>query len=537
MTFEEQASELKIEEIAAVLASRALLEKENSSLERENTTLKEQLAWYKRQVFGKKSERRIPEESKEQKRLFEREQAAREQQQRAAGAEEKKIQVASHTRIQKSNKKTEDDVEAPAGTFPEHLHREEVLIDEKPSGYSDEELEVISEKVTERLAENPGEPYVIEHRRRVFKVKETGEIITAPAPEHVFGQRCKVDESFLVLMAIKKFLWHLPLYRQHQMLKLEGILLSRGSLSNWVIQLAELLEPIACAVKEALLSAEYLHIDNTPGQVGRGKKRKEKTYGTGYFWPLLNPEIGVHFSYSKTKAYKSFEPLVSGFKGTLVSDAEEIFEKFTTAYELPWQLCWHHSRRNFLEAESQNPELAAQAIQFIRELYRVEREIKEAKVTDPEKVSFYRQKHTQPVLNEFRQWLRVTAATPEALTSDKLSQAIAYLYTRWDAAVLFVMNGSIPPDNGADERQVRPLKLGFKNYLFCASEVGAECAAVFYTLIASAKMHGIHPYYYLMDILRRIDQKGITAQDLIPHKWKEKFLLEAVPPHLQKLIS
>jgi len=534
MTFEEEAKALKTEEIAAVLASKALLEEENCSLEKKVTTLTEQLEWYKRQVFGKKSERRVPEESKEQKHLFEKEQLAVEEQEEEA-AEKKKVKVSAHTRVQ-NRKKTADDVEAPQGTFPEHLRREEVIIDEKPPGYSDKDLEVISEKVTERLAEKPGEHYVVEHRRRVYKVKETGEIFPAPAPEHVFGQRCKVDESFLVLMAIKKFLWHLPLHRQHQMLKLEGILLSRGSLSNWVIQLGELLEPVALAVKRALLSAEYLHIDNTPGQVGRGKKRKGRTYGTGYFWPLLNPEIGVHFAYSKTKAYKSLKPLITGFEGTLISDAEEIFEKFTTAYELQWQLCWHHSRRNFIEAESQNPVLAGEALEYIRELYRLEREIKEEEITDPEKISLFRQKHTQPVLDEFRSWLKLTAATPEALTSDKLSQAISYLYTRWDAAVLFVMNGSIPPDNGADERQVRPLKLGLKNYLFCASEVGAQCAAVFYTLIASAKMHGIHPYYYLMDLLKRIDDPNIDAEDLVPHKWKEKWLSDAVPAHAQNLI-
>jgi len=83
---------------------------------------------------------------------------------------------------------------------------------------------------------------------------------------------------------------------------------------------------------------------------------------------------------------------------------------------------------------------------------------------------------------------------------------------------------------------VRPLKLGLKNYLFCASEVGAECAAVFYTLIASAKMHGIHPYYYLMDLLRRLDDPKIQADDLVPHKWKEKWLSDAVPAHAQNLI-
>lgn len=510
MSFEDQASALNVSEIAKVLAA-------NNILQSDNKKLKWQVEYLQRQLYGKKSERRVPEESSpNQNSLFE-------VLPDSDSAKSITVEIKSYTR-KKRNEFSKEEEEAPAGTFPDHLRREAgPEIDDKPEGYSDEELEIFSEKVTERLAEQPGEQYVIVYRRRVYKVKETGEVYCAPAPEHVFGQKCKVHESFLVLMAIKKFLWHLPLYRQHQMLKLEGIKLSRASFAIWLIQLAKLLEPIAQALKRELLKAEYLHVDNSPGQVGRGKKKKGKSFDTGYFWPLLNPAIGVHFSFTRTKAYQSFEPIIQGFTGTLVSDAEDIFEKFTTEHELNWQLCWHHSRRNFIDAESSSPKLAACALNYIRELYRVEREIKQQGIKTADMIARYRQEHSLPILVKFKDWLKTTAATPEALTSDKLSQAISYLYTRWDAAVLYVFNGNLPPDNGADEREVKPLKLGLKNYLFCASEVGAEAAATFYTLIASAKMHGIHPYYYLMDLLKRIDQPQLTAHDLIPQNWKIKF--------------
>jgi transposase len=531
VTFEEEAKRLNVEEIADVLSARAALASRNNTLQLDNKKLQWQVAYLQRQLYGTKSERRVPEAvSPDQKSLFE-----------IVGGdspeESEEVEIQSHTR-KKRKQFSKEDEEAPEGTFPTHLRREEgPEIDDKPEGYSDDELEVVSEKITERLAENPGEQYVIVYRRRVFKVKESGELICVPAPEHVFGQKCKVHESFLVLMVIKKFLWHLPLYRQHQMLKLEGIKLSRPSLANWVIQLAKLLEPIAVSLKRELLQAEYLHVDNSPGKVGRGKKKKGKSFDTGYYWPLLNPDIGVHFSFSRTKAYQAFEPIIEGFKGTLVSDAEEIFEKYTTAHELGWQLCWHHSRRNFIEAEISNPVLAARALDYIRELYRVEREIKKLDIQDAEKISRYRQEYSQPILEAFKQWLKTTAASAEALTSEKLSQAISYLYTRWDAAVLFVMNGNLPPDNGADEREIKPLKLGLKNYLFCASEVGAEAAAIFYSLIASAKIHGIHPYYYLLDLLTRIDQPGITADDLIPHNWKKRFFEDAVPEKARNVLK
>ena len=526
MTVEELAVAMNQEEIVAMLlASREFSGKEQS-YQSEIKTLKEQLAWYQRQMFGQKSERRVPDMPPEQGKLF------------AVSSSPvgvKTQEAKAHTRKMRQVL-SKDEENAPEGTFPLHLRREEIPIEYKPEGYSDSELEVISEKITERLAETPGEQYVKRYVRKVYKVKESGELICAPAPEHIFG-RCKVDESFIVLMVISKFLWHLPLYRQHQMLKLEGVTLSRESFADWTIKFAQLLSPIASALKQILFEQKFLHVDNTPGVVGRGAKKREKSFDQGYFWPLLHPKIGVYFEFSRHKAYKSFEALINGYAGTLISDAEEIFEKYVKAHDLSWQLCWMHSRRNFVEAEKSNPQLAAEALQYIRELYRVERDIRERKILDPEKVSRYRTDNSLPLLDKFRDWLRKTCATAEALTDDLVSKAIHYLLSRWDAAVLYISDGSLPMDNGADEREIRPLKLGLKNYLFCASEVGAEAAAVFYSLIHSAKMQGIHPYYYLLDLCKRIEQPGLKAADLIPHVWKERFFKEAVPEHLHGVLD
>ena len=154
-----------------------------------------------------------------------------------------------------------------------------------------------------------------------------------------------------------------------------------------------------------------------------------------------------------------------------------------------------------------------------------------------EKVSRYRTENSLPLLDEFRDWLRKTSASAEALTDDLTSKAIHYLLSRWDAAILYISDGPLPMDNGADERKIRPLKLGLKNYLFCASEVGAKAAAVFYSLIHSAKMQGIHPYYYLLDLRKRINEPGLKPSDLIPHLWKDRFFKEAVPEHLHHVLD
>lgn len=497
------------------------LESRNESLEAEVDRLNLKLKALQHKLFGKSSERRADNDN--QVNLFDL--ASPEQ------PEEKKVPIKAHTRHTRTLLPDEE-AEAPEGTFPEHLRRVDAVIDEKPAGVAEEDLEVMSTKITERLAEVPGEYYVKRTIRRVYKQKSTGEIFQPPAPEHVFG-RCKVDESFLVSLAIKKFLWHQPLHRQHQALKLEGIELNRAMFAEWLIKLALLFVPVAKALFQELLLQAYLHIDETPHRVGRGKQQKGKRYGTAYYWPVLHPDIGVAFIYRRGRSQNDCNAVLAGYEGTLINDAYSTYECYVAEHQNKWQLCWMHIRRNFLDCETSNPQRAEEALEFIRALYRVETEIKQQKLKEPERIAAHRLKHSEPILIEFKEWLKTTAATPEALTSDPLAAATAYALKRWDAATLFVRDGNLPPDNGEAERRIRPIKVGIKNYLFCASEAGAEAAATIYTLISSALMHGIHPYYYLLDLTKRIDQPGLTARDLIPHRWKQLFYNEAVPEHLR----
>ena len=114
MTYEEQAARLQVEEIAEVLAARAHLSSRNSILESDVKRLEWQVDYLQRQLYGKKSERRVPEPSPDQKHLFEMEENRRED-------DLKEIKVESHTRKQRK-KVSDDDEDAPEGTFPAHLY-------------------------------------------------------------------------------------------------------------------------------------------------------------------------------------------------------------------------------------------------------------------------------------------------------------------------------------------------------------------------------------------------------------------------------
>ena len=81
--------------------------------------------------------------------------------------------------------------------------------------------EVVGEKVTCRLAQRPGSYVVLRYVRKVYKRKTDGVFSCSPAPPAVLEKSC-ADVSFLAGLLIDKFVYHLPLYRQHQRLGRPG---------------------------------------------------------------------------------------------------------------------------------------------------------------------------------------------------------------------------------------------------------------------------------------------------------------------------
>jgi hypothetical protein len=82
-------------------------------------------------------------------------------------------------------------------------------------------------------------------------------------------------------------------------------------------------------------------------------------------------------------------------------------------------------------------------------------------------------------------------------------------------------DGAVPIDNNLVERQIKPWKLGAKNWLFVGSELAGQRAAMVMSLVQSAKLTGTDPWAYLRDVLARI--RGHPSQrldDLLPHRWR-----------------
>ena len=56
------------------------------------------------------------------------------------------------------------------------------------------------------------------------------------------------------------------------------------------------------------------------------------------------------------------------------------------------------------------------------------------------------------------------------------------------------------------------------------TEVGAERVGIIQSLLTTCRLHDVHPYTYLVDVLQRVGQHPASQVDeLTPRRWKSLF--------------
>jgi len=480
-----------------------------------NTRLDEvelQLRWFKKQLFGAKSERRIdlvPDPS--QLHLGEGIAAK-------AAPEEPSQVVRGHTRRPRATR--EDDPESGL-RFDDSVPVTRIVIpNPELEGIAEGELIEIDERVTHQLAQQPASYVVIETVRRVVKRRDTGEITCPPARPSVL-EKSYADVSLLAGMLVDKFRYHLPLYRQHQRMKAAGITVSRASLTNWVHRTVELLEPIYQAQTASVLGSRVLAMDETPIRAGRKAKGKMRT---AYFWPIYGDRDEVIFPYASSREHFHVEAFLGEFEGTLLTDGYRAYPAYAERRaKVEHALCWAHTRRGFVKAEDVEPDRVARALEFIGELYEIESEIREKERVGEAKLQV-RGDRSRQIVAKFFEWLKEELTRSALLPRNPFTVAANYALERRRGLEVFLADPDVPIDTNHLERTLRPIPMGRKNWLFCWTELGAEHVGQVQSLITTCVLQGVDPYTYLVDVLQRIaTHPYVRVEELTPRLWQEHF--------------
>jgi transposase len=474
--------------------------------------LREELALYKRKLFGRSSERHVEDES--QLRLFQDDTV------QPVEVEDEPEEEEPGKKRRRRKKKSEK--------LPAHLLRTiieaDVAEDKRICPCCGDEMPIIATDIAERLDLVPAKMFVIEIRRpkrACSKCKEV--IVQVPAGEEPGGVTTPVtgsDYGFGVYtqMIVSKFADHMPLYRCEDLFARAGVLIPRNTQFGMLANTEELITPFLAFMIARVLSGRVLGVDDTTVRMQDaalpGKMR------TARFWLYRGQDDNPYnvFEFHDSRGRDGPASFLSGFTGHASVDAYGVHDGvyLGSGGRILASCCNAHGRRKFVEAKPNDAVAAVHALSFYRGLYEIEDRLRDATVEERLAV---RQQESVPLAQSFHDWLIATNDDRCVLPKSSLSKAVRYVLNQWNEMTAYLGNGELSIDNNATENELRRLTIGRKNWLFVGSSNGGRVAASMYTLVSSAARHHLDVWAYVNDVLRQLASGSEDYESLLPDVW------------------
>lgn len=406
----------------------------------------------------------------------------------------------------------------PAKELPREVIHHELPAEERKCGGCGAEMQYIGDDTSEILELVPAQFRVQEHHRPKYacpRCKET--VKTAPGPAKLI-EKGLPGPGLLAHVVQSKYEDAIPLQRLRKIYHRGGVDLSVSTLCDWVEAVAEEVRPVVDVIERKARESHVLQSD------GSGLKVLDRDdpehIRRGSMWCMVGDRKHVVFRFAPTGSGEDGPwKFLAGRQGYLQADASNIFDRLFNgergqATEVG---CWAHARRKLYVLADSDPRVAY-PLELIGKLYRVE-SLADRRGLSPDDRQKLRQERSTTILERLHRWQVKTAAQepPESV----LHKACAYSLNHWQALTRFLEDGRLALDNNFCELQIRSLAVGRKNFLFAGSDAGAERAAILYSLLRTAAVHGVDTFAYLTDLLEKLAAgwPASRIEELLPETW------------------
>jgi transposase len=351
------------------------------------------------------------------------------------------------------------------GALPVHLPRVHVTIapDDTACPCCRAPMHVIGEDAAERLDVVPAQYRVLVTHRPRYACRACAEaVVQAPAPERLIKGGLPT-EAMVASVLVGKYAWHLPLYRQAQMLSAQGLDIKRAVLAFWVGYAAAELRPVYLRLRELILNSGKIAVDETVAPVldpGRGRTKQ------GYLWATARDDRpwggsdppAITYAYAPGRGAVHALKLLEHYRGVVQCDGYAAYKTVAGATRdeaITLAFCWAHLRRHFFDiAKGGNAPIASEALERIAALYSIEKTIR-GQSAEARRAA--RQKRSAPLVAALRAWLehQLTQVSGKA----PIAEAIRYALHHWEGLALFLEDGRVDLDTNSVERGIRPIAM------------------------------------------------------------------------------
>jgi len=329
--------------------------------------------------------------------------------------------------------------------------------------------------------------------------------------------------GLLAEVLTNKFLYHLPFDRQ-QVLNLQryGVDLSPNTMGDAAEKVADQCGILVARMKEGLLESGYVRADETfiryLDRLAAGGSSR------GYFWVYRGMDGDAIFDWTTDrKHHRLADWLGPDYEGILHSDGYEAYleycqEQRRRGKKVIRAACLAHIRRKFEKAKDERPEVVGWSLRIMAQLYRIETSLREHGAS-AEIRARVRQNQSRPLIRLLEKAFKHLITT-RIRPKSRLGKALNYALGQWPDMYPFLEDGRIAIDNNDTENDIRPSAVGKKNWLFVGSPEAGRRAAVLYTLLISARNHGVDPQAYLKAVIEELPgAKPDEIDHLLPANW------------------
>lgn len=437
-------------------------------------------------------------------------------------AEPDALELKSPKQPKRKGKKEADLSGLPVRRIDHYLSEEELEAEFGVRGWKQ-----LPDAISRKYHFVPAKAEVEEHHIGVYASKTDEHMVKADHPKALLHGSL-VSPSLGAAIINGKYVNAVPLYRLEQEFQRYGLQITRQSMANWCIRLAEeYLSILYDHLHEELYFYHVIQADETPVLVNHdGRKAGSKSwmwvYRSGH---LYQDRQIVLYEYQQTRNASHPREFLKGYDGICVTDGYQVYHTLEKELEeLTIAGCWVHCRRRFDEAlklipkPSQKESNAFLLMKQIQAIYREEGKLND--LSSDERLK-QRQAVIKPLVDAFFAYLK----TINVSKKDKFGDAVRYARNQEKYLRVFLTDGDVPIDNNASERAIRGFCIGKKNWQMIDTIHGAKSSAIIYSIVETAKANNLKPFDYVQYLLEEIpkhmnDKDCSFLEDLLP--WSEK---------------